>query len=164
MSDQNSSVGRWLAGIMATIISGVGIYFATEGRSAPSAQSSTATATVSSPLPNREKPEPKVEIRQPESSKLVGTWRARGVVLGQAYDVVWHARPDGTATYLLDTGDGPVRTDGTWQYSDGILYETSPNGSETGAVELIDSNQVIVTIIDNGTPAFSGVKVHYYRQ
>lgn len=164
MSDQNSSVGKWLAGILATIISGVGVYYATGRGSSPSPPQSLA-ATVSSPLPNREESKPNADTRQPESAKLVGTWRANVVEYGVEYDVVWHARPNGTTTCFINSENGAVRLDGKWQYSGGILYETFQNGaSARGAIEHIDSNQFIVTIIDNGIPDFSGVKRHYYRQ
>ena len=72
---------------------------------------------------------------------------------------------DGNTRYLFKDARGRTATDtGTWQYSDGILFERFSNGaSGRGSIRWIDDDTVELTIIDNGVPAYAGVKRIYRR-
>jgi len=93
---------------------------------------------------------------------LVGKWRFAGVELGRAVDILWHLRPDGTETYIYN---GVPQGAGTWQYASEHIYEQLPDGQRgVGAIQIIDSNHFVVTIVDNGLPAHVGLQRLYVRQ
>jgi hypothetical protein len=96
------------------------------------------------------------------SQQFVGTWKFTGTELGRPVEIFWHIRPDGTCTYVFPNGE---RQDGTWQYSDGVIFERFQNGARgKGRVQVIDINQFDLTILDNGVPAYTGLKRRYIRQ
>ena len=96
------------------------------------------------------------------SELLVGTWRYTGVELGQPMDILWHLRPDGTETYIVN---GVPQGAGTWRYRDAHIYERYPNGRQgEGAIQILDRDHFVVTIVENGVPAQTGVRLLYVRQ
>jgi Caspase domain len=100
----------------------------------------------------------------PESFNLVGTWQTTEIVNGQKETITWHIKPDGSTTYLFTSAGGTERQDGFWQFSDGILFEKLASGySGRGSIKWIDNDQFVLTIIDNGVPAYAGVKRVYRR-
>lgn len=99
------------------------------------------------------------------SQQLVGTWRAKVFENGQQLEVTAHLKPDGTHTLLLQSSFQRRQIQGYWRYSEGILYETDALGnSAKSSITWISDNEVILTIIDNGNPANTGVQRRYYRQ
>jgi hypothetical protein len=100
----------------------------------------------------------------PKSWNLVGTWRANVVEQGVPMEITLHLRPDGTSTYYFRSQLGQTQVDGTWRYSNNVLYEEFGNGGQgQGALDWITENQFELTIIDNGIPAYSGLKRIYHR-
>jgi hypothetical protein len=99
------------------------------------------------------------------SSKLVGVWRTNVFELGVTEEITVTFLASGTSQYVIKDAKGRTGTDhGTWQYSDGILYEKFSNGvSGKGSIEWIDNDTLVITIIDNGVPAYNGVKRRYRR-
>ncbi len=72
---------------------------------------------------------------------------------------------DGNTRYLFKTANGRTATDtATWQYSDDTLFERFSSGaSGKGAIKWIDDDNFEITIIDNGVPAYNGIKRTYHR-
>ena len=105
-------------------------------------------------------------IEQPPSAKLVGTWEANVVEQGVKTRITYTMNADGTSKMFFKTGSGQTgRDSGTWQYSNGVLYETFSNGvSGKGSIKMLDENTFEITIIDNGTPAYTGLKRIYRRK
>ena len=104
----------------------------------------------------------------PETSpswKLVGVWRTNVSELGVNTEITYTFLADGSSKMVFKSGKGQTGTDyGTWQYSDGILYEKFSNGvSGKGTIEWIDDKTFEITIIDNGVPAYNGLKRRYRR-
>ena len=100
----------------------------------------------------------------PKSWALVGTWRANVVEQGVPLEITLHLRPDGTSTYHFRSQLGQTQVDGTWRYSNNVLYEEFGNGGRgQAALDWITDNQFELTIIDNGIPAYSGLKRIYHR-
>lgn len=101
----------------------------------------------------------------PTAQQLVGLWRSRVTELGETFDVTFTAHADGTYQYSARNRLGQIsKQNGTWQYSNGMLYQTFANGaSGRGSVEWIDHDTFELTIIDNGVPAYNGVKRRYHR-
>jgi len=96
------------------------------------------------------------------SELLVGTWRFRGVELGRPMDILWHLHPDGTETYIVN---GVPQGAGTWQYRGAHLYERYPDGRQgAGAIQILDRDRLVVTIVENGFPAQTGLRRLYSRQ
>lgn len=96
------------------------------------------------------------------SELLVGTWRYRGVELGQPVDILWHLYPDGTETYIVN---GVPQGVGTWQYIDARIYERYPDGRQgEGAIQIVDPDHFVITIVENGFPAQKGLQRLYSRQ
>jgi len=105
----------------------------------------------------------------PESSpswKLVGDWRTNVEELGVNTEITYTFLADGSSKMVFrTTGKRQPGTDyGTWQYSEGILYERFSNGvSGKGKIEWIDDDTFEITIVDNGVPAYNGLKRRYHR-
>lgn len=99
------------------------------------------------------------------SAALVGSWRTSVVENGQNQEITVTFLSDGNTRYLFKDARGRTATDkGSWQYSDGILFERFSSGaSGKGSIRWIDDNTVEVTIIDNGIPSYIGVKRVYRR-
>lgn len=99
------------------------------------------------------------------SAKLVGVWRTNVFELGIKEEITYTFFADGTSKAVFKDTKGRTGTDrGTWQYSEGILYEKFSNGaSGKGSIEWIDDDTVVITIIDNGVPAYNGLKRRYRR-
>jgi len=99
------------------------------------------------------------------SAALVGAWRTSVVENGQAQEITVTFLPDGDTRYLFKDARGRTATDsGTWQYSDGILFERFSSGaSGKASIKWIDDNTVELTIIDNGVPSYIGMKRRYRR-
>jgi hypothetical protein len=99
------------------------------------------------------------------SLKLVGVWRTNVFELGVNAEITCTFLANGISQYKIREAKGRTETDhGTWQYTDGILYEKFSNGaSGKGSIEWIDNDTVVQTIIDNGVPAYKGLKRRYRR-
>lgn len=100
----------------------------------------------------------------PESFKLVGTWQTIETVNGRQVTITFHLRPDGSSTYIFTLDGIAERQNGSWQFNNGILFETFSNGaSGRGSINWINNDRFVLTIIDNGIPAYTGVKRVYKR-
>jgi hypothetical protein len=121
----------------------------------------TTGAGAPSPLPS---PSP-APVTQSPSWRLVGVWRADLSAGGRPIELTYTFNADGTCKFVAKDRQGRRATgQGTWQYSEGMLYQTFANGaSGKGSIEWIDDDTFEVTIIDNGVPADSGQKRRYYR-
>lgn len=99
------------------------------------------------------------------SQKLVGVWRANVNELGATTTITYTFSSDGSSKAAFTDSQGETATDyGTWRYSDGILYEKFSDGaSGKGSIEWIDDDTFEITIIDNGIPAYTGLKRRYSR-
>lgn len=100
------------------------------------------------------------------ATQMVGTWRTSVHENGLRQDIIYTFNADGTSKVVLKDKRG--RTLGTeynlWQYSDAVLYETFSNGSKAkGSIKWIDYDNFEITIIDNGVPAYNGIKRNYER-
>jgi hypothetical protein len=101
-----------------------------------------------------------------ESEKLVGIWQASEIEFGQRIKILWQVQSDGTYYFRDFQSAGTHDHFGTWRYSNGMTFENSSNGSsETrGSVKWLSDNHFELTILDNGVPAYTGIKRNYYRQ
>jgi hypothetical protein len=101
----------------------------------------------------------------PTAQQLVGAWQGKVSELGETYEVTFTAYADGTYQYLAKNRRGQtLKQYGNWQYTDGMLFQTFANGaSGKASVEWIDNDTFELTIIDNGVPAYNGLKRRYRR-
>jgi hypothetical protein len=101
----------------------------------------------------------------PTAQQLVGLWRGKVSELGETFEVTFTAYADGTYQYFARNKRGQsIKQYGTWQYTNGTLYQTFSNGaSGKASVEWIDDDTFELTIIDNGVPAYNGLKRRYHR-
>jgi serine/threonine-protein kinase len=101
----------------------------------------------------------------PTAQHLVGAWRGKVTELGETFDVTFTAYADGTYQYAAKNKRGQTAKQyGNWQYTDGMLFQTFANGATGKAsVEWIDSDTFEITIVDNGVPAYNGLKRRYHR-
>lgn len=99
------------------------------------------------------------------SLQLVGAWRANVSEAGNNIEINYTFGADGTTDIFLRDAQGrTVRDHGTWQYSNGVLYERFSNGrGGQGSIKWLDRNTFELTIIDNGNPAYRGLKRRYHR-
>ncbi len=99
------------------------------------------------------------------SASLVGVWRTNVTENGQATEITVTFLTEGDTRYLFKDARGRTSSDtGTWQYSEGVLFERFSNGAAgKSSIRWIDDNTVELTIIDNGVPAYAGLKRTYRR-
>lgn len=100
-----------------------------------------------------------------ESAKLVGIWIANEVEFGQPNNFYWQLQSNGTSYFRATQPNGISEGFGSWQYSNGVIFESYSNGSSArGSIRWLSDNHFELTIINNGFPAFTGLKRNYYRQ
>ena len=129
----------------------------------PDTTARTIAANVSD---NAGKPAPAPTNGKPPSFKFVGTWETDVNEQGVKTHITYTFNADGTSRAAFKTSRGQTGKDnGTWQFSDDTLFERFSNGaSGKGAIRWIDDDTFEITIIDNGTPAYSGLKRIYHRK
>jgi hypothetical protein len=162
-----------LASVLALFLIAGGILIAWLSlRSKSSGASDSSTSSASQSTTNQSRSEStnsntnsSTATEKSPSWKLVGVWRSNVTELGSETEITYTFVADGTSKAAFRNKRGPIGTDhGTWQYSDGVLYEKFPNGvSGKGAIEWIDNDTFEITIIDNGVPAYNGIKRRYRR-
>ncbi len=133
-----------------------------EERKGKTASSNTASSNTGSEEKDDPAPTP---VPQSPSWRLVGVWRANLSAGGKRIEITYTFNADGTSKFVARDRQGRRATgQGTWQYSEGTLYQTFGNGATgKGSIEWIDEDTFEVTIIDNGVPAESGQKRRYHR-
>lgn len=101
----------------------------------------------------------------PSAQNLVGAWRTNVYENGQTTEITYEFLADGTSKMEFKSDHGETgRDSGTWQYSDGTLFERFSNGSSgKGSIRWINNDEFEITIIDNGVPAYNGLKRTYRR-
>ena len=71
---------------------------------------------------------------------------------------------DGNTRYAFKSRGRTASDTATWQYSDGTLFERFSSGAAgKGSIRWIDDDRFEITIIDNGVPAYNGLKRTYQR-
>ncbi len=157
---------------LVSIIIGVAVVvlLISKEKSTPPQDSSASPSPHTSTSPNQHKVSKTADdtstVDATPSRRLVGAWRAKVSELGDTYEVTFTAHTDGTYQYSARNAQGQTTTEdsGMWQYSEGILYQRFSNGaSGKGSIEWIDDDTFELTIIDNGIPAYSGIKRRYHR-
>ncbi len=119
-------------------------------------------ASTSKPEPSpRQSTNPTLDVK----SKLIGTWKASAVEFGQSFEIILRIKPEGTADYSFKNSNGKIiNISSIWQYSDGVITERTPDGTVSkAAIEFINSNYFVLTILTNSAPGSAGFKRHYYR-
>jgi len=132
---------------------------------------SAASETTNTEPPSDERreawasPSPAVSPTPRTSASLVGSWRTNVTENGQATEITVTFLSEGDTRYRFKDARGRTANDnGTWQYSDGILFERFSSGaSGKSSLRWIDDDTVELTIIDNGVPAYTGLKRIYRR-
>jgi hypothetical protein len=124
------------------------------------ASDSTTVATSVRPTQQagHERPASEAVAHSP-AFDLVGTWRADVYEFGESGTFWFTMNETGSSRYA-----GAASGNGTWRYSDGILFERFPDGgSGKSRIRWIDEKHFELTILDNGIPAYTGLKRQYYR-
>lgn len=159
-----------VVGVLFLVIFGgvIGAFLLLRSRpnNSPNTNIQTVYGNTSANSRTAQTPAPSPTIEQPPSAKLVGTWEADVVEQGVKMRITYTLNANGTSRMFFKTTNGQTGTDyGTWQFSDDILYEKYSTGaSGKGAVRIVDENTFEITIIDNGTPVYTGVKRIYRRK
>ena len=99
------------------------------------------------------------------ASALVGTWRTNVYENGENTEIIATFLSDGNTRYSFKDARGRTASDtATWQYSDSTLFERFSSGATgKGSIRWIDDDTFEITIIDNGVPAYNGLKRTYRR-
>lgn len=100
------------------------------------------------------------------SGELVGTWESDVVEQGAKTHITYALNSDGTSKMFFKSPNGRTGSDrGTWRFSDPVLNERFADGaSAKSSIRMIDADTFEITIIDNGVPAYKGVKRIYHRK
>jgi len=95
---------------------------------------------------------------------LVGTWRTNVDENGRQMEITVTFLSTGNTRYVFKERGQTTTDTATWEYSDATLFEHYSHGaSGKGAIKWIDDNNFEITIIDNGVPAYNGLKRQYHR-
>ena len=101
---------------------------------------------------------------------MLGSWRAETLEFGHDIEIVWSLSGDGRLVYDLVRVDGVERqgSTGTWMLEDDVVTEhwVRPDGSTgvgRGRIEKIDEQSFWLTILDNGSPEYTGIRRLYRR-
>jgi hypothetical protein len=152
-----------LVGLLA---GGVGILIFGYSRMSASSQ-----VPQDEPRPNRSpeswsspSPSPSPSPTPRTAKALVGTWRTNVYEKGQNTEITVSFLSSGNTRYVFKERGGTATDTATWQYSDGTLFERFSSGSSgKGSIRWIDDNNFEITIIDNGVPAYNGLKRRYHK-
>lgn len=121
-------------------------------------QPTKVAASFSAPTPQAT-PSP-----TPDAQTLVGVWQSNVYEMKRQTEITITFGADGTTHYVFKDKFGKGTANGTWRYSDETLFERSASGgSGRGSIRWIDQNTFEITIIDNGVPAYKGLKRLYKR-
>ena len=123
--------------------------------------SPTTTKTrEAAPASDEQSPSPTIQARQ-----FVGVWRANVHEDNDDFEITYTFTADGRTRMFFKRSDGKTGSDyGTWQYSDGILFERFSNGAAAkSSIRWMGDDHFELTIIDNGVPSYAGVKRRFSR-
>ncbi len=154
-------VALLLVGLLA---GGVGILIFGYARMAASSQE-----PKDEPRPDRSpeswsSPSPSPSPTPRTARALVGTWRTNVYENGQNTEITVSFLSSGNTLYVFKQRGGKTSDTATWQYSDGTLFERFSSGATgKGSIRWIDDNNFEITIIDNGVPAYNGLKRRYHK-
>ena len=139
--------------------------FAGSGLIQPSSARVRATITGRTGSNSNAPDDPPSSGKMSPSLQLVGAWRANVSEAGNNVEINYTFGADGTTDIFLRDAQGrTVRDHGTWRYSNGVLYERFSKGrGGRGSIKWLDRNTFELTIIDNGNPAYRGLKRRYRR-
>jgi serine/threonine-protein kinase len=133
------------------------------------------TPTPSGGNPRTPEPKPTArETNEDDSAKLVGRWKGNmrsGFQIGFQIQmqITYQFNSDGTFhanTSYTGSPQTSVPMDGTWRYSDGVLYEQASFGviSAKSDIKWIDDNHFELTVRDHSYTVYRGWKGHFYKQ
>ncbi len=152
----------YILGAVVLLVLGIGVIaLGIFGYSQMQASSSTRESNE-----NKSQPSPgSWSTATPSAQSLVGVWRTNVYESGQTTEITYEFLADGTSKMEFKSDHGNTGKDsGTWQYSDGTLFERFSNGSSgKGSIKWINNDEFEITIIDNGVPAYNGLKRRYRR-
>ena len=159
---------RWLIYLLLCLVLvgiGIGVFALVKSRQGTTDGTQSSGDTAQSKVDVNRNSLPPAAAATPTASQLVGTWRANINELGNRTEITYTVNADGTTKILQRDEQGRTATEsGTWQYSDGTLFERFANGSTgKGSIRWIDRDTFEITIIDNGVPAYNGLKRTYHR-
>ena len=97
------------------------------------------------------------------SQRLIGTWSASLLHLGNLVQVVWQIQPDGTYSSILSRNGKKTYINGSWKYSDGVIYENADGGYSKSSITWISDHEFVTTVIDNSDPAYKGFQLRFFR-
>ena len=153
-----------LVGLLA---GGVGILIL--GYSRMTAASPVTPVTNEQPTNNQKpqswsSPSPSPSPTPRTAQALVGTWRTNVYENGRHMEITVTFLSTGNTRYIFKERGQTTTDTATWEYSDATLFEHFSHGaSGKGAIRWIDDNDFEITIIDNGVPAYNGLKRQYHR-
>jgi len=161
---------KWPIFVMVTLLllgllaAGVGILILGYSRmSAPSEVTNKEPRSNQKP-PSWSSPSPSPSPTPRTAQALVGTWRTNVYENGRHMEITVTFLATGNTRYAFKERGQTTTDTATWEYSDATLFEHFSHGaSGKGAIRWIDDNNFEITIIDNGVPAYNGLKRQYHR-
>ena len=161
---------KWPILVMVTLLlvgllaGGVGILILGYSRMAASPQVTNDQPRNDNKPQSWSSPTPSPSPTPRTAQAIVGTWRTNVSENGRNTEITVTFLPTGNTRYVFKERGGTTTDTATWQYSDGTLFERFSSGaSGKGAIRWIDDNHFEITIIDNGVPAYNGLKRQYHR-
>ncbi len=95
---------------------------------------------------------------------LIGTWQAPDAMTGYKAFIVITFQENHTLDYIFQSTQGSETIQTIWQYERGILTEQNQyGGTSQGSLQWMSDDYFILTILENGSPAYKGAKRLYRR-
>lgn len=114
---------------------------------------------------NKTIPKPNSNETATNAYSILGKW----VCLNEnGYTLTWTVFANGTFIFRSINPYGILANyiEGAWELEDGVIYELDPDTGivSFGALAFVNSNHMVVTVIQNGDPNAPGEVRHYFRQ
>jgi hypothetical protein len=99
-----------------------------------------------------------------EENDLIGTWKSPDPTNGYQAHVTISFAEDHILHYVFEHGSLSSTAQTTWVYDRNILTETTRYGTICrGALQWMSDDYFILTILENGSEEYKGIKRHYHR-
>ena len=97
------------------------------------------------------------------SQRLIGTWSTSIFNSGNLVQIVWQIQPDGTYSSIVSHNDQKTHFNGSWKYSNGVIYENADGKYGKSSITWISEHEFVLTVIDNSDPAYKGLQLRFFR-
>jgi len=97
------------------------------------------------------------------ASLLEGKWVSPDPTQGYKGFVTIRFDTNGILYYVFEQDGTLSELETNWQYENGVIVEERHGQVSRGSLQWMNDDYFILTILENGAPAYKGVQRHYRR-